>query len=424
MSSDPGLPSQALILCGGMGTRLRPLTDTTPKPMVEVGGRPFLEYLLEQLCEQGIARFVLATGYLGEQVSHHFGAGSRWGWEIRYSHGPVDWDTGRRLYEAAEMLDERFVLMYSDNFAPFDLEALSLHHHAGGRAITVTLKDRVRGNVAYEEEAGITAYDPARGGEGLAHVEIGYAVVERDEILGILSTVKGQPDVSFSEVLALAATDGRLSGFPTLGPYYSISDPTRLEQTAEYLAPKRILLLDRDGTINKKRGPGEYVETWDDFQFIPETIDALRSLSSEGFEFIVITNQAGVALGLVDEVDVDRIHKNMTRELGRLGIEVLDVYVCPDHWESGSLMRKPAPGMFFLASNEHCFRLDRVLYVGDDVRDCEAAAAAGCGMVLLAEPDEIADIELPANPRHRTTHRTLVEAVGIIGEYYEVGERS
>ena len=84
MSSDPGLPSQALILCGGMGTRLRPLTDTTPKPMVEVGGRPFLEYLLEQLCEQGIARFVLATGYLGEQVSHNFGAGSRWGWEIRY----------------------------------------------------------------------------------------------------------------------------------------------------------------------------------------------------------------------------------------------------------------------------------------------------------------------------------------------------
>ncbi|MBV05647.1 MAG: hypothetical protein CL474_06680, partial [Acidobacteria bacterium] len=78
------MPRQAAVLCGGRGTRLRPHTDTTPKPMVEVANRPFLEHLLGQLAEQGIVRFVLMTGHLGEQIHEHFGTGSRWGWDIRY----------------------------------------------------------------------------------------------------------------------------------------------------------------------------------------------------------------------------------------------------------------------------------------------------------------------------------------------------
>ena len=72
--------SQAVILCGGRGERLRPLTDEMPKPMVLVNGRPFLQYLLEQLAENGINRFVLLTGYLGEKIVEYFGDGSSWGW--------------------------------------------------------------------------------------------------------------------------------------------------------------------------------------------------------------------------------------------------------------------------------------------------------------------------------------------------------
>ena len=79
--SVPNLPEQAGIFCGGRGKRLHPLTDTIPKPMVEVEGRPFLELLLSQLAEQGVVRFVLMTGYLGEQIHTYFGSGSRWGWD-------------------------------------------------------------------------------------------------------------------------------------------------------------------------------------------------------------------------------------------------------------------------------------------------------------------------------------------------------
>ena len=69
-------PTQAVILCGGLGTRLRPFTNSLPKPMVPCNGKPFLEYLMEQLAEQKVTRFCLLTGYMGEQIQKYFGDGS------------------------------------------------------------------------------------------------------------------------------------------------------------------------------------------------------------------------------------------------------------------------------------------------------------------------------------------------------------
>ena len=80
-------PSQAVVLCGGLGTRLRPHTDSLPKPMIPCNGKPFLEYLLAQLTEQGITQFCLLTGYLGELIQEYFGDGGSWKWNITYSHG-------------------------------------------------------------------------------------------------------------------------------------------------------------------------------------------------------------------------------------------------------------------------------------------------------------------------------------------------
>ena len=119
---------QAIILCGGLGARLRPLTNSVPKPMVMVNGKPFLCHLLRQLSEQGVTRFVLLTGYLGEKISDYFGDGSQYGWSVSYSQGPVEWDTGRRLWEARARFDVQFLLLYSDNFVQFNLQKLKRFH--------------------------------------------------------------------------------------------------------------------------------------------------------------------------------------------------------------------------------------------------------------------------------------------------------
>jgi len=411
---------QVAVLCGGLGSRLRPITDAVPKPMVPVADRPFLEHLLEQMAEQGHRRFLLMTGYLGEQVEEYFGDGSSRGWEVSYSAGPASWDTGRRLVEAAHLLEPDFLLLYSDNWADVDTTSLLERHRATGRAVTATLVEREGGNVRYRAEVDLEAYVPTREGQGLDHVEIGYMAVARDRMLAYLRSLPDSPDVGFSSVLASLADAGDLGGHALTGRYLSVSDPARLEVTREHFSGKRILLIDRDGTINRKAAPGEYVATREQFEFIPETVAAMSGLADDGFRFIVITNQAGIALGTVDEGEVEAIHREMVDRLATEGIEVLDVYLSPDRWDSGSTTRKPAPGLFHAASTDHRFRLDRVLYVGDDERDCQAAANAGCGMVFLDDGGSSAD--LPVNRRHHSVHPNLLEAVPVIRRHYGIGE--
>ena len=112
-------PVQAVILCGGLGTRLQPYVTNLPKPMINCNGKPFLWYLLQQLYDQGVDQFILLTGYLAEKIEDYFNDGSAWGWKIQYSKGPIEWDTGKRIWEARTQLDDFFLLLYSDNFALF-----------------------------------------------------------------------------------------------------------------------------------------------------------------------------------------------------------------------------------------------------------------------------------------------------------------
>ena len=173
-------PEQAVILCGGLGTRMMPHTKITPKPMIDCNGKPFLWHLLNQLHAQGISRFVLLTGYLSEKIINYFGDGSKWKWNICYSNGPVDWDTGKRIWEAKSKLDERFLLLYSDNFVQFSLEKILALHEKNQTAITFMVSPKDQGNVALSESSIVQKYDNNRSSHELNYVEIGYMIIEKE----------------------------------------------------------------------------------------------------------------------------------------------------------------------------------------------------------------------------------------------------
>lgn len=386
-------PTQAVILCGGLGTRLRPLTDNLPKPMVIVNERPFLHYLLEQLAEQGITKFLLLTGYLSEKISNYFENGSKYGWSIEYSVGPIDWDTGKRFWNAHAKFDNQFLLLYSDNFVQFNLLKLIKFHNKLGTPVSLLLSQKSKGNIKISQDGRILAYDKTRNGIGFDYVEIGYMIIQREAVLKELPQCKDFPDFSFTELLKKLAHTQSLSGMVVHDGYHSISDPERLNLMSEYLRPKKILLIDRDGTINIKAPKGEYITKWEEFSWIPETCRAMQQLSKKGFKFIVITNQAGIARNKISPEALENIHKKMIEELNVIGIEILKIYMCPDHWNVNSLMRKPAPGMFFQAAKDFNLRLDHCIYVGDDERDCAAAANAGCGMVYITDQESLPKLE-------------------------------
>jgi len=408
--------NQAVVLCGGLGTRLRPLTENLPKPMVLVNGKPFLHHLLKQLSEQGITRFILLTGYLGDKISEYFGDGSQNGWSINYSQGPTEWDTGQRVWEARSHYDTQFLLLYSDNFVQFNLKKLMALHQELMTPISLLLAPKVKGNIKVSEEGRIQAYDKTRSGIGFDYVEIGYMVVDRDKILSEFTSFQGFPNFSVSALLQKFAQQKKIAGLVVCDQYHSISDPVRLALMCEYLKPKKILLVDRDGTINEKAPKGEYITSWKQFRWVPQTLEALVKLATDGFKFIIITNQAGIARKMIEPEALEGIHHKMTQELAANGVEILKIFMSPHHWDENSFMRKPAPGMFFQAAKEFNLRLDRCLYIGDDERDCTAAWNAGCGMVYLTDDVRMLDLENYPQPFFHS--QTILEIIDEIKKSY------
>jgi D-glycero-D-manno-heptose 1,7-bisphosphate phosphatase len=408
--------SQAVILCGGRGERLRPLTNELPKPMVSVNDRPFLQYLLEHLADNGINRFVLLTGYLSEKIVEYFGDGSSWGWSISYSNGPVEWPTTKRIHEALGQIDEQFLLLYSDNFAQLRLSELAQVNSDRNSAMTLSVVRKSPGNIQLVANSSVVKYDSSRSESSADFVEIGYSLISKNKIMACLDVHKHE---SFSSVIQSLTDSKQVSAVVVATGYTSISDLVRLAGTETYLRHHKILLLDRDGTLNVKPQRGEYVNSVDEFKWIKSSRDALGILGENGFSFIIISNQAGVATGATKFEDLNKINEYLRGEFLNLELRLLEIYVCTDHWNSESEFRKPNPGMFFTAANDHKFRLDHSIYVGDDIRDAVAAKNAGCKCVLISPGELIED----AGMRVESIGQSFIDLVPtIINEYESWGK--
>jgi glucose-1-phosphate cytidylyltransferase len=130
-----------VILCGGRGTRLRERTESVPKPLVEIGGRPILWHVIQIYAAQGFERFLLATGYLGDAVAE-FAATERWpdGVEVECLDTGLDTPTGGRIALLADRLDGgTFCATYADGVADVDLGGLLEFHREQGALATVTV---------------------------------------------------------------------------------------------------------------------------------------------------------------------------------------------------------------------------------------------------------------------------------------------
>ncbi len=131
--------TQAFVLAGGKGERLRPLTDKIPKPLVKVAGKPILEYSVELLAEHGVEEIILSTGYMHEKIERHFGRGEKFGVKISYSVEREPLGTGGALKEAEKNLDGNFFMLNGDNIADFNLSAMAREQNSGNALITIAL---------------------------------------------------------------------------------------------------------------------------------------------------------------------------------------------------------------------------------------------------------------------------------------------
>ncbi len=227
---------QAVILAGGLGTRLYPVTHSIPKPMVPIHGVPYLRFQLAELARQDIRDILLLTGYLGEQVEEYFGDGSSLGLSIRYSREPHPLGTAGALRLAGSFLADAFVLIYGDSYLPIDYASALRALVPPAVGLLVVYDNRlgdtsVKNNVDLDASGLVARYE--KGGENLSYVEAGVLAFRRE----VLDLIPASSAVSLeTEIFPRLIAQRQLLGYPTSQRFYDIGTPERLRVIEELFA--------------------------------------------------------------------------------------------------------------------------------------------------------------------------------------------
>jgi len=226
---------QCVILAGGLGTRMRPWTEKTPKTLLPVGEVPFAHYQLSWLAGHGVTRVVYSIAVLGEQVRDYVGDGRRWGLEVGYvEDGDRLAGTGGALRKAldAGALDEWFLVLYGDSFLPVDFRRVADTFLAQPRPALMTVyRNRGRfdtGNVRYADGV-VRLYRKARPGEPFdaAMDFIDYGISALTPAV-IAEAVPAGTKADLADVYHRLSVEGRLAGFEVSERFYEIGSPAGL----------------------------------------------------------------------------------------------------------------------------------------------------------------------------------------------------
>lgn len=385
-------PRQAVILAGGRGTRMQPITNDRPKPMVPILGRPFLAYQLEQLRQQGFEKVLLLLGYLPHVVQDYFGDGTRFGLQIEYAITGPDDLTSSRVANARSMIDPCFLLLYCDNYWPMQIERMWRRFCEAARPamITVYTNDDAysRGSVILDRSGNVRVFDRLRTTPGLKEIEISYAILT----CRALELLPAEDTLFEEAIYTPLAEQNRLAAYVSGHRYYSVGSLARLPATEEFFRRRPAVILDRDGVLNRKAPRAEYVRSWDEWQWLPGAREAIAMFTAAGYRAIVVSNQAGINRGAMTEAALAAIHARMLADVEQSGGRIDAIYHCPHDWDEGCACRKPAPGMLLAAQKDFALDLTRTFFIGDDERDGMAADAAGCPFIRVTDERSLLDV--------------------------------
>ena len=230
---------QAVVLAGGLATRLGARTRELPKSLLEVAGRPFVAWQLERLQASGFAEVVLCVGHLGKQIEAFVGDGRRFALEVRYSYdGPRLLGTAGALKKALPLLSEHFLVTYGDSYLPFDYAAplrdLEAHSNALGTLSVFRNRGQWDASNARVTKEWVVAYDKHATPNDFEHIDYGATALRRTA----LHSVPAAKASGFDELLHELAKARKLRAFEAVRRFYEIGSEGGLAELAAYLTRK------------------------------------------------------------------------------------------------------------------------------------------------------------------------------------------
>jgi D-glycero-alpha-D-manno-heptose 1-phosphate guanylyltransferase len=393
------MAKEAIILAGGLGTRLREAVPDLPKCMASVAGRPFVSYVIDQLRMQGIERFIFSLGYKWGVIEEY----------LQKEYSTLDYTsvieeeplgTGGAIRLALQKSStENIVAANGDTLFKIKLDEVAALHKAQNAECTLALKpmqhfDRY-GVVEINEAGKILSFKEKQFyQEGLINGGI-YLLNKR-----IFLSHSFSEKFSFEkDYLEKYCKEGKFFGSSQEEYFIDIGIPEDynkaqidLKRTAldlNKIDKSWTLFLDRDGVINEEK-VGEYVLHWGEFVFSKGVLDVFKKLSDAFGRIIVVSNQRGVGKGLMTEAALQSIHLEMQREVGIVNGKIDRIYYCVEK-DDKCFNRKPNPGMALQALKDFSdIDFSKSVMVGNKPGDMKFGRAAGMFTVFVktTNPDQ------------------------------------
>lgn len=380
---------EAIILAGGLGTRLRSVVSEVPKCMAPVAGKPFLWYLLTYLARYPeVGRVVLSVGYLREVIFDWVrSVAGQFPFPIDYAVEEVPLGTGGGIRLAlSKCMSDDVLVLNGDTMFDVDLRRLfESHVQHPDAVVTLSLRQMQQfdryGRVSMDASQVITCFHEKQYCEhGL--INGGVYLIRRSRL-----DLSALPErFSFEkEVFEPHVQLRDLYGYVSDGFFIDIGIPEDYQRAQfEFLArycSYDTLLLDRDGTINVRR-PNDYVKTWQEFQFRPEFLRWASLLGHTFRRVFIVTNQRGIGRGVMTEEALHDIHGRMCKILSTdYGLHVDDIFYATGVDDTDP-RRKPQTGMWqALLEAYPDVQAERTVMIGDG--DVDEAFARNCHLAFV-----------------------------------------
>jgi D-glycero-alpha-D-manno-heptose 1-phosphate guanylyltransferase len=399
---------EAIILAGGLGTRLRSVVSDLPKCMAPVAGQPFLKHVIRYLVSQGIEKFIFSLGYKHEMIEQFLSEQ----FPTLHSQCSVEQEplgTGGAIYLACKRAKDNNVLVVNgDTLFKANLKKASSFHLENNADCTLLLKpmqdfDRY-GAVELDDDLTVSSFKEKQFFQ-TGDINAGVYLLNVEQFLD-----RDFPEkFSFEkDYLEKYYAEKKIFGLIEDSYFIDIGIPADLMKAQEELKqislhPGNIhrdwtLFLDRDGVINYEK-ENDYILNWSEFEFYPGVTEAIGMLSEKFATIIVISNQRGVGRGLMNEKDLLDIQHRMRSTIEKDGGRIDKIYYCtatdPHHF-----YRKPNPGMALQAAKDFpSIDLSKTIMVGNKLSDMQFGRNAGTYTVYLktTHPEQAlphADIDL------------------------------
>ncbi len=223
------------LLAGGLATRLRPITEKIPKALVELAGRPFIDWQLDLLAENGIRQVVMCLGYLGEMVRDHCGDGSSRGMTLQYSFdGEKLMGTGGAILRARPMLGDAFWVMYGDSYMDIDYPAvLAAFDRSKALGLMTILRNGNKwdtSNVIFQDGQ-LIRYDKRNRVPEMQYIDYGVGLLRS----AVLDRIPADRPFDLAELYTQLVAEKQMIGYEVTQRFYEIGTPASLEEARQYL---------------------------------------------------------------------------------------------------------------------------------------------------------------------------------------------